>query len=228
MRILSFLLDVIFPRTCPICRQPLYEEQVLCSECMARLNRTEQALQRDNETEACFVHQRHFAWGGCWLFYQKNTPLQKVIHRAKFGQGNPLLWYQLGVQAAKDWQDTGFFDSIDWIVPMPLHKRRLRERGFNQSEWIAKGLSSVLLIPMDTEHLTRYKFTKMQSMSSFEERQKGVNNAFRINHPEEWYGKTILLVDDIITTGATMRSAMDAFEHIYGCKIVVFALAKTK
>lgn len=195
---------------------------------MASFDRSEQALNRDNETEKYFVDERHFIYGGCWLYYQKGSTLQRLIHKAKFGQGHPELLYYLGQCAAREWQDTGFFDSVDAIVPVPLHAKRLRERGFNQSEYIARGLSDILHIKVDSDHIRRVKATAKQSQSTFEERQTGVRGAFEVNHPEEWYGKTIMLVDDLVTTGATMRAIMDALKPVYGLKIVVFALAKAK
>lgn len=219
---------MLLPRTCPVCGQVLADQVCVCDDCVHQFDRTEQALNRDNETEKYFASERHFVWGGCWLHYQKGAALQKLIHQAKFGMGNPPLLQQLGRQAAQEWQDTGFFDSIDVIVPVPLHKKRLRKRGFNQSEYICRGLSEVLNIPIDTTHLTKKKATKHQSQSSYEERLTAVKDAFEVNHPEEWYGKTILLVDDIITTGATMRAAMEALKDVYSCKIVVFGLAKAK
>jgi len=225
---MSYLLDILFPRTCPICHSSLEKNTYICTDCLSRLNRTEQAINRDNSTEVMFSSVRHFAYGGCWLNYTKGSYLQQLIHQAKYPPGNPKLLQQLGREAAMEWGELGFFDGVDVMVPVPLHKRRLRERGFNQSEWICRGLCEVLHLPMDTEHLLREKATKKQSQSTFEERQVGVKDAFKINHPEEWYGNTIMLVDDIITTGATMRAAMEAMKDVYGCKIVAFGLAKAK
>lgn len=228
MSLYKYILDVFFPRTCPACGQVLADNEYVCPDCLAGLNRTEQALNRDNETEKHFADVRHFAWGGCWLHYEKGTVVQTLIHHAKFGDGNPPLLRQLGKCAASEWQETGFFDEVDVIVPVPLHKRRLIDRGFNQCEYIAHGLSDVLHLPIDTDHITRDRATKQQSRSTYTERQSGVVGAFRVNHPEEWYGKTIMLVDDIITTGATMRAVMEAMKDVYGVKIVVFGLAKAK
>lgn len=225
----KYILDLFFPRTCPGCEQVLVDSEPVCSECIRRIKRTEQALNRDNETEQLFVNKRHFAWGGCWAFYEKNTFFQDIIHAGKFGSiANPLIMQQLGRVAAMEWEETGFFDNIDVIVPIPLHPRRFRQRGFNQAEYICKGLSEGLKIPMDTTHLTREKNNKKQSQSTRAERLNQVQHMFRVNHPEEWYEKTILLVDDIVTTGATIGAAIDALQEVYGCHIVVFALAKAK
>lgn len=224
----KYILDVFFPRTCPTCGQVLADDEELCADCVLQLPRTEQALNRDNSTEILFQDVPHFAYAGCWLHYIKHTYLQELIHGAKFGQGNPVLLQQLGQLAAQEWQDTGFFDNVDVIVPVPLHWKRLRERGFNQSEYIARGLSMTLNIPMDTTHLTRIKNNKKQSQSLVTERRTAVQGIFAINHPEEWYGKTIMLVDDIITTGSTLRAIMETMKDVYRCKIVVFALARAK
>lgn len=224
----KYILDVFFPRTCPACGQVLVDSDPVCPDCISRIKRTEQALNRDNETELLFADKRHFVCGGSWAFYKKDTYFQQIIHAAKFGYADPLIMQQLGRVAAMEWEETGFFDDIDVIVPIPLHPRRYRQRGFNQAEYICRGLADVLKIPMDTEHLTRDRYTKKQSQSTRAERQTQVEHIFRVNHPEEWYEKTILLVDDVITTGSTIGAAIDTLQDVYGCRIVVFALAKAK
>lgn len=228
LRVVNAILDVFFPRTCPACGQLLGEHESICEECLSKLERTQQALYRDNVVETIFEKEKHFSYGGSWLWYQKGTYLQKMIHMAKFGRGNPLWLEQMGREAAKEWEEYGFFDGIDVIVPIPLHPKRLRIRGFNQSEAIAKGMSDVLKIPMDTDHLTREVNNRKQSQSSKIEREHLKEGLFKVNHPEEWYEKTIMLVDDIITTGATFRAATHALKDVYNCKIVIFSLAKTK
>ncbi|MCQ2311336.1 MAG: ComF family protein [Paludibacteraceae bacterium] len=219
---------MLSPRTCPACGQVLADEEELCPDCVNHIQRTEQALNRDNSTEDIFRNLPHFVYGGCWAFYVKQTYFQLLIHNAKFGLGNPELLRYLGRIAAREWEETGFFDGIDYIVPIPLHWRRLRERGFNQSEYICKGLSEVLNIPIDTTHLTRERYNKKQSQSSFHERLSAVRGIFSLNHPEEWYGKTIMIVDDILTTGSTLKAAIETMKEVYNSRIVVFALAKAK
>jgi ComF family protein len=100
----------------------------------------------------------------------------------------------------------------------------LRERGFNQAEWICKGLSEVLHIPIDTEHLIRTRNNAHQSRSQFEKRQDNVKDIFEVRYPEEWKNKHILLVDDVITSGSTLMACMKQMTPIRGCRISVFAL----
>ena len=138
----------------------------------------------------------------------------------------PEIGYQLGRQAVIEFQYSDFFDGIDLIIPIPLHPKRLRERGYNQSEYIAKGISEVTGIPVDTTHLTRCKNTPKQALQSGEARKQNVANAFAIHHPEQMYHKHILIVDDLITTGETMRACIRAMRRFRGATFSVFALCK--
>ena len=140
----------------------------------------------------------------------------------------PMIGYQLGKLAAIEFQYADFFDEIDVIVPMPLHPRRLRERGYNQSEYIAKGISEITGIPIDTTHVTRVRNTPQQAMQSGDDRKQNVADAFAVNHPEQMYRKHILIVDDLITTGETMRECMKAMKRFRGAKFSVFALCKAR
>lgn len=125
-------------------------------------------------------------------------------------------------------QYADFFDGIDVIIPVPLHKNRLRSRGYNQSEYIARGLSDVTGIPMDTSHLTRVRDTPQQALLTGENRHHNVADAFAVNHPEQLYHQHILLVDDLFTTGETMRSCLKAMKRFRGAKFSVFALCKAR
>ena len=162
-----------------------------------------------------------------YLFYEKDHPVQQLIHRMKYAD-QPRIGYQLGRQAAIEMQYTDFFDEIELIIPIPLHPRRLRERGYNQSEYIARGISEVTGIPVDTTHVMRVRHTPQQAMQSGEERKQNVAEAFAVIHPEQLYRKHILIVDDLVTTGETMRSCLKAMRRCRGAKFTVFALCKAR
>ena len=194
----------------------------LCDDCLKALPRTEQAVLRQNSTkEAVGVHAAAF------LFFEKDHPMQHVIHHFKYGD-QPKIGYELGRQAALEMLDTDFFEGIDIIVPMPLHSKRLRERGYNQAEYIARGLSAVTGIPVDTTHVTRERNTPKQALQTGEERRVNVKDAFAVHHPEQLYHKHILLVDDLITTGETMRSCLKAMRRRIRTQYSVFALCKAR
>ena len=204
---------------------------------MAALPRTEQAHLRDNDTEMALwgnVRSRaaarrvmHLDHTAAFLFFEKDHPIQEVVHRMKYAD-QPLIGYHLGRQAAMEFQYADFFEGIDLIVPMPLHPNRLRSRGYNQSEFIARGISDVTGIPVDTTHVTRVKDTPKQALQSGEGRKTNVENAFAVNHPEQLYHTHILLVDDLITTGETMRSCLKAMKRFRGATFSVFALCKAR
>jgi len=195
---------------------------VICDACLRTLPRTEQAVVRQNSTEE--VVGTHAA---AFLFFEKEDPIQQVVHKMKYAD-QPKIGQFLGHQAAMELQYTDFFDGIDVIVPMPLHPRRLRERGYNQSEYIARGLSEVLGIPVDTTHVMRIKDTPKQALQDAQGRKENMQNAFAVNHPEQIYHKHILVVDDLITTGETMRSCLKAMKKFRGATFTVFALCKAR
>lgn len=148
-----------------------------------------------------------------------------LIERGKFGNHpHPQVFYFLGRLAAQEYMDVDLWDDIDVIVPVPLHPKRFRARGFNQAEWIGRGLSDVLHIPVDTEHLVRTRNNPHQSQARFEKRKDNVQDVFSVRYPEEWKNKHLLLVDDVITSGSTMLACMKQTTPIRGCRISVFAL----
>jgi len=209
----------------------------LCETCFRSLPRTEQAELRGNSTEQTLVGDvydpvaaqkaMHLERGAAFLFYEKGHPVQRAIHKMKYAD-QPMIGQQLGRMAAIEMQYADFFDGIDVIVPMPLHPKRLRERGYNQAEFIARGISEVTGIPVDTTHVTRERNTPKQALQRGEERKHNVSHAFAVNRPEQWYRKHILVVDDLITTGETMRSCLQAMKRFRGAKFSVFALCKAR
>ena len=131
-------------------------------------------------------------------------------------------------QAAMEILYADFFDEIEVIVPMPLHPKRLRERGYNQAEYIAKGISEITGIPVDTTHVTRARNTPKQALQRGEARKANVADAFAVNHPEQLYHKHILVIDDLITTGETAKACLRGMRPIRGATFSVFALCKAR
>lgn len=229
------VLEVLFPRCCPVCEIKLFDDEFLiCADCLNSISRTEHALLEQNGIDLLFLEQINgqrrtvrYERGAAFAYYNRSRGLvlRTLIERGKFGaHPNPQIFYQLGRLAAQEYVDSDLFDDIDCLVPIPLHPRRLRQRGFNQAEYICRGMSEVLHIPIDTEHLMRTRNNPHQSRSRFDDRQRNVQDLFAIRYPEEWKDRHILLVDDVITSGATMFECMRQTSPIRGCRVSAFAL----
>ena len=192
-----------------------------------RENGTEMELWGKVRSKAAARKVMHLERAAAYVFYEKEHPIQELIHKMKYAD-QPMIGYHLGREAAKEFLYSDFFEDIDVIVPMPLHLNRIRSRGYNQSEYIARGLSDVTGIPVDMTHVTRIKDTPKQALQRGEARKANVADAFAVNHPEQMYHKHVLLVDDLITTGETVRSCLKAMRLFRGATFSVFALCKAR
>lgn len=218
------LKDLFYPPCCAMCEEVLTDsEQFLCAQCLASLPRTETAAHRDNRVEALFTDIDKVVRGAAFCYFTPDSAFRRLIHRIKY-RGKASLGEYMGEVAGKEMLGSGFFDGIDLIVPVPLHPSREKKRGYNQAECICRGLSRATGIAVDTLHLLRRRATPTQTALSVADRKRNVEHAFEVKNANEWQGKHVLLVDDIITTGATMRSCIHEMTPIRGCRISVFAL----
>ena len=234
-RLRQSVWEVLVPTCCMACESKLVqEEQVVCSSCLAHIARTEHNVLEDNGIDMLFAElikevgrRVRYEKGGAWGFYnrERGQVLRRLIERGKYGaHAHAEVFAYLGEVAAREYIDSDLMDGIDVLVPVPLHPRRLRERGFNQAEWICRGMSKVLGIEVDTEHLYRVRNNAHQAQTSFDKRLANTEELFGVRYPEEWKDKHILLVDDVITSGATLLSCMRQLTPIRGCRASVFAL----
>lgn len=230
MRFREFLLDLFFPRMCYMCGERLTDnEQILCSKCIEELPRTWQATNRQNMVESVFTEVDGFVRGGAFCFFEKGSDYRRLIHQVKYSH-HPEVAAYVGELAAREWMQLkpNFFEGIDLLIPVPLHEKKLRLRGYNQSEYICKGLSAATGIEVDTTHLRKTKNNTSQTAKSAVERMLNTEHAYEVRNPEELNGKHILLVDDIITTGATITACMEALTKGADVRCSVFALGVAK
>ena len=234
-RLRQSVWEVLVPTCCMACDSKLVqEEQVVCSSCLAHIARTEHNILENNGIDMLFAElikevgrRVRYEKGGAWGYYnrERGQVLRRLIELGKYGaHAHAEVFAYLGEVAAREYIDSDLMDDIDVLVPVPLHPRRLRERGFNQAEWICRGMSKVLGIKVDTEHLYRVRNNAHQAQTSFDKRLANTEELFGVRYPEEWKDKHILLVDDVITSGATLLSCMRQLTPIRGCRASVFAL----
>lgn len=147
----------------------------------------------------------------------------KIVKSIKYSHAKGLAHF-MGRMMAEEFSQSqpNIFTGIDLIIPMPLTKSRLRKRGYNQAEELAKGITEIVSIPIDTTSVARKKFNASQTTQTHENRTENVKDAFRCAHPDSLNGKHILLLDDVITTGATVLSLADTINA--ACENVTFSV----
>lgn len=234
MRVLQRILEILYPRVCAGCGHVLTDEEVeVCDVCLRALRLTEQAANRGNRMEQLFragyLYSKDLPLadklekGAAYAFFVADTPIRNIVHQMKFG-GRPQVAKEMGRLAAQQMLKSDFFRDVDYLVPMPLHETRLAERGFNQSEWLARGISEVTGIALMTDVLVRTKATEQQSLKTLEER-KAMGEVFASVDGGRLRGKHVMLIDDIVTSGTTMTRALTPLHAIPGCRYSVMALA---
>ena len=213
------LFHLFFPRCCVVCGAPLVE-----GEEAIYMPRTNYHKVKDNLVERMFWGKIPLERATSYFFYRKGSNFRKILHQFKYG-GRKELGAIMGRFMAAELATTDFFEGVDIIIPVPLHPRKRRARGYNQSEWIARGVSQVVGLPVDVSSVIREKHTDTQTRKSTYERWENVDGIFRLRHPENFVGKHVLIVDDVLTTGSTTTACADVFHEIEGVRISVLTLA---
>lgn len=221
------LISLFFPRTCAGCSYSLFrDEQVLCMKCRFHLPSTGFELDPDNVVARAFWGRVELKYAAAGFAFRKGNIVQKLVHRLKY-RGDQALGEYMGRLLGHKLEGQEAMSGIDLIMPVPLHPRKLRKRGFNQSECLARGLSDVLHIPLDVRNLQRSSFTATQTKRTRYARWENVSSVFQLRDTKSLTGKHILLVDDVITTGATLEAAAACLLQGGAASVSVAAFAST-
>ena len=217
--------SLLFPQLCLACEKELFNnEQTICTLCQYYLPRTNFHLEKDNLVEKIFWGRAQVESATSYYSFIKGGKVQHLIHELKY-KGQTEVAITIGRSMGLELNKCDSYNCVDVIIPVPLHKKKLRKRGYNQSECFAKGISDKSKIPMDTISFIRELETSTQTKKGKEERWQNVKDAFAIRSPEVFKNKHILLVDDVITTGATIEGAWQALKDIEGIQISVASIA---
>ena len=199
-------------------------EEVLCVRCQADLPRVRTISFEENDIARIFWGLVPIEKGISFFHYTPHSPHSRILFELKY-HNHPEVGKTMGRMMAEELKATNFFNGIDLIVPIPLSRKKERQRGYNQSDWIAWGISEATGIPTDTTSVVRTKSNPSQTTLDHRQRRENVRDIFAVRHPGNLEGRHILLVDDVITTGATMLSCAEAIARACRVRFSVLSLA---
>lgn len=222
------LLDLLFPRKCLVCGRVLeLTERVLCTSCYINVPFIQFPSVEHNYLTDIMEDHVHIERAASLMYYRKGSPYTRLLTSNKYG-GWQNVGRRVGMWAARYFLDSGLFEGVDMLIPVPLSAKRLRRRGYNQCLPICKGLHRVARIPIVTDQLLRVgKENGSQVGKSAEERKRGKKfGDFAVRDPESLRGKHVMVVDDVFTTGTTMRACLLALhEAVPSARVSFFTIA---
>lgn len=214
-------VDIFYPNQCEICSVDLHlNESHICLNCKYDLPYLNDSLKGNEGLQKLFWGRVDVEKVHALFNYQKGTQVQDLLKQIKYHHKKKLGKY-LGFLLGDQLPD----DEIDLIVPVPLHPKKQRSRGYNQSELIANGIRSIRNIPVEKNALKRIKHNPTQTSISKFDRWENVRDIFAVNNPKKLRNKHILIVDDVLTTGATIEACVRELLSIEGCKVSVATIA---
>ncbi|HSO78162.1 MAG TPA: hypothetical protein VLQ76_06300 [Bacteroidales bacterium] len=218
-------LGLFFPELCLSCRTSLvHGEHILCTGCLVSVARTSFHLKRDNSLEQAFWGRCQVERAAAFSVYNRGSRIRTLIHQLKY-KGRKDIGRSLGNLYGSYLKECDFLNGIDLMIPVPLHPSRLRRRGYNQSTYIALGVSEVTGVPVAEELLKRDAEGTSQTKRGRYDRWENVEGLFTVTNPMAISGKHVLLTDDVITTGSTMEACINALHGAADVRVSVIALA---
>jgi ComF family protein len=220
----SDFFALIYPESCAACGQTLLKnEETLCTACIFNLPKTNYWKTKDNPVSKIFWGRIPVENACSFYHFTKGGKVQHLLHQLKY-KGNKNAGYFAGKLFGTELNNTPFKD-IDALVPVPLHLSKIKKRGYNQSELIGQGIAEVMQKPLKTNWLVRKYASETQTKKSRFKRWENVKEIFAVENVSEFESKHLLIVDDVITTGATIEACAQLLLKVKGVKISIVALA---
>ncbi len=218
-------ITLIFPQVCAACGKSLYKnEHSICTYCAYHLPQTDFHLDVENPVAKMFWGRVNIHSAAAFYNFGKGGRVQRLVHHLKY-RGQKEIGTTLGKLYGYDLRNNELFNTIEVIIPVPLHRLKKKKRGYNQSEFFAEGLAESMKANTDFKSLVRVKASETQTRKSRFNRWKNVETVFHLTNTENLKDKHILLVDDVITTGATLEACAQMLLQIPGVKVSVATIA---
>jgi len=222
---LSDFVSLLFPELCAACGESLMaSEHLLCTGCLYTLPLTNFHLQPGNIVAQQFWGKIKLEGAYALYYFTKGGKVQNLMHAFKY-KGVKQIGNLLGEIAGAQLVKNDIFKTVDLVIPVPLHKKRMRQRGYNQSACFAEGVAQKLNAEVELNNLVRPTATETQTHKSRFDRFNNMQEVFSIIHPERLVNKHVLLVDDVITTGSTLEACGAQLLKIEGLKLSIATIA---
>jgi len=209
MSLLADLYNILLPRRCVVCQQTLEpSEQYICTTCSIQMPRYPLQSIEDNEPLRKVWNFAPIQYGATLMYYRHQSDFHNILIKIKY-KGGAQLGIKIGEWAATEIAHLQLAEKIDVIVPVPGDRKRIKERGYNQAEMIARGMGRIMHLPV-MNLLSKKDTGTSQTKLSQVARKENTAGKYEANIPQDWRGKRILLVDDVLTTGATIGSCAQA------------------
>lgn len=205
------LISLIYPKLCLVCEKglPAKDEGHICFSCLQSLPYTDYYLLPENPVTDRLAGRIPLVFGGAYCYYRSKGSMQPLIHALKY-YNKPEIGNRLGSDYGLQLKGVKALADVDYLLPVPIHPKRLHERGYNQAEKIAQGIAQRLNKPVLTDALVRRKFEASQTKKGLDERARNVSEVFGVATSARLDKRHVLLVDDVLTTGATIEACADS------------------
>ncbi|RLD89611.1 MAG: ComF family protein [Bacteroidetes bacterium] len=222
---LNGIVHLFFPRTCQACGHVLYhQEEVICTKCLYHLPKTNFHFHESNPVSRTFWGRVELNAATSYLFFNKQGKTQRLMHNLKY-RGKKQVGLYLGEKFGKELLKSDLFKTVQVIIPVPMHPKKQQKRGYNQSTLIAEGMALAMNAEVQIDNLIKVLNTTSQTKKSRYKRWENVKNVFQVRNEALLKNKHLLIVDDVITTGATIEACAHRLERIEGVTISVASLA---
>lgn len=219
-------ISLFYPINCTACNKTLISgEDWICTSCILDIPKSDYWLDRNNPVNQMFWGKTKIEFASAFLLFSKGSRYRKLIHSLKY-EDDQKSGINLGYLYGKEIIKSSKYEKIDFIIPVPLHTKKQKKRGYNQSECIANGLTEAMGIETLNSVLVRTVNTATQTQKDKDERWDNVSGVFDVQNPEIIEGKHILLVDDVITTGATIEHSAMTLIQKTNCKVSIACIAR--
>ncbi|MGB3949214.1 MAG: ComF family protein [Bacteroidia bacterium] len=222
---LTDFIALLFPKTCAACGKSLYKnENSICTYCVYYLPKTNYHLTYDNPVAKIFWGRVTLHSAASYYSFNKGGKVQQLIHQLKYN-GQKHVGVTIGKLYGDELKYSDDFNTINTVIPVPLHPKKLKKRGYNQSDFFADGIAQSMNIHVDNKSLIRVEESSSQTKKSRYSRWQNVESIFNVNNPTEIEGKHLLLVDDVITTGATLEACAQTLLKVPNVKLSIATIA---